>query len=91
MAGEATVDGEFWGAAGTRLLTGEARVRIVSTGGETIYGEIVRSAREGQHERTPLQGAIKALVAVLVVVALRCLRGARRGAILPGIWWSTPS
>lgn len=70
MAGEVTVDGEFWGAAGTRLLTGEARVRIVSTGGETIYGEIVRSAREGQHEQTPLQGAIKALVAVLVVVAL---------------------
>jgi Ca2+-transporting ATPase len=70
MAGEVTVDGEFWGAAGTRLLTGEARVRIVSTGGETIYGEIVRSAREGQHEQTPLQGAIKALVTVLVVVAL---------------------
>lgn len=70
MAGEATVDGEFWGAAGTRLLTGEARVRIVSTGGETIYGEIVRSAREGQHEQTPLQGAIKALVSVLIIVAL---------------------
>ena len=70
VEGDATVDGEYWGAAGTRLLTGEASVRIVSTGGETIYGEIVRSAREGQHEQTPLQGAIKALVAVLVVVAL---------------------
>jgi Ca2+-transporting ATPase len=68
--GEATVDGEFWGAAGTRLLTGEARLRIVFTGGETLYGEIVRSAREGQHEKTPLQGAIGALVTVLIVVAI---------------------
>jgi P-type Ca2+ transporter type 2C len=68
--GEAAVDGEFWGAAGTRLLTGEARLRIVFTGGETLYGEIVRSAREGQHERTPLQGAIGALVTVLIVVAV---------------------
>ncbi len=65
----ATVDGEFWGAAGTRLLTGEARLRIVLTGGETLYGEIVRSAREGQHERTPLQSGISALVTVLIVVA----------------------
>jgi Ca2+-transporting ATPase len=70
VEGEATADGEFWGAAGTRLLTGEARLRIVFTGGETLYGEIVRSAREGQHERTPLQGAIGALVTVLIVVAV---------------------
>jgi Ca2+-transporting ATPase len=69
VEGEATVDGEFWGAAGTRLLTGEARLRIVSTGGETLYGEIVRSAYEGQHEQTPLQGAIRGLVTILVVVA----------------------
>lgn len=70
MARETSVDGEYWGTAGTRLLTGEARIRIVATGSETIYGEIVRSAREGHHEQTPLQGAIKALVTVLVVVAL---------------------
>ncbi|MGE0579096.1 MAG: cation-translocating P-type ATPase [Reyranella sp.] len=68
--GEVTVDGEFCGAAGTRLLTGEARLRIISTGSETLYGEIVRSAREGQHEKTPLQDAIKNLVTVLVVAAL---------------------
>jgi P-type Ca2+ transporter type 2C len=30
----------------------------------------VRSAREGQHERTPLQHAIGALVAVLVAIAV---------------------
>lgn len=69
-AREATVDGEFWGAAGTRLLTGEARLRIVATGGETLYGEIVRSAREGRHEQTPLQRAIGGLVTALIVVAL---------------------
>ncbi|HEU0203321.1 MAG TPA: cation-transporting P-type ATPase, partial [Burkholderiaceae bacterium] len=60
---------EFWGAAGTRLLTGEARLRIVFTGGETLYGQIVRSARAGQQERTPLQRALASLVTVLVVAA----------------------
>lgn len=67
---EMSVAGEFWGAAGTRILTGEARLRVIFTGGETLYGEIVRSARPGQLERTPLQSAIGALVAALVVVAL---------------------
>lgn len=70
MGREATVDGEFWGAAGTRLLTGEARIRTIFTGSETLYGQIVSSAREGQHERTPLQGAIGALVTVLIVIAV---------------------
>ena len=68
--GEANVDGAFWGFAGTRLLTGEARVRIVYTGGETLYGEIVRSATQGAHARTPLQSAVADLVKVLVVVAV---------------------
>jgi P-type Ca2+ transporter type 2C len=68
--GETSLDNEHWGAAGTRLLTGEARLRVVFTGGKTLYGEIVRFAREGQHERTPLQSAISTLVAWLVVIAL---------------------
>jgi len=68
--GETSLDNEYWGAAGTRLLTGEARLRVVFTGGETLYGEIVRFAREGQHERTPLQSAISALVAGLVAIAV---------------------
>ena len=67
---ETSVDNEYWGAAGTRLLTGEARLRVVFTGADTLYGEIVRSAREGQHERTPLQTAIGALVSGLIVIAL---------------------
>jgi Ca2+-transporting ATPase len=66
---EPLVAGEHWGLAGTRLLTGHARVRVVYTGRETLYGEIVRSAAAGAHGRTPLQGAIDGLVSVLLVVA----------------------
>ncbi len=64
------VEEDHWAFAGTRLLTGEARVRIASTGGETVYGEIVRSAIQGTHEVTPLQAAIGRLVKVLIVAAL---------------------
>ncbi|HYW91544.1 MAG TPA: cation-transporting P-type ATPase [Gammaproteobacteria bacterium] len=63
------VDEAHWGLAGTRLLTGHARLRIVYTGRETLYGEIVRSARAGEQSRTPLQRAIAHLVAGLVVAA----------------------
>lgn len=63
------VDSEHWGFAGTRLLTGRASLRVAFTGGETIYGEIVRSAISGARARTPLQGAIQNLVAVLVAAA----------------------
>ena len=68
-SGEPAVDACHWGFAGTRLLTGEARLRIAYTGAETIYGEIVQSALSGRHARTPLQRAIARLVTVLVVVA----------------------
>ncbi len=67
--GDLAVDAEHWGLAGTRVLTGDATVRVVFTGGETLYGEIVRSARGDEHERTPLQRAIADLVRVLVVAA----------------------
>ncbi|HYQ38914.1 MAG TPA: HAD-IC family P-type ATPase, partial [Pseudomonas sp.] len=66
----AQADDVHWACAGTRLLGGEARLRVLFTGGETRYGEIVRSAREGSHARTPLQRAIAALVAVLLWAAL---------------------
>jgi Ca2+-transporting ATPase len=58
------------GYAGTRLLTGDARLRILGIGGNTRYGEIVRSATAGGHAATPLQQAIGELVVVLLVVAL---------------------
>lgn len=66
----ASASEEFWGTAGTRLLTGTARVRVLYIGGETRYGEIVRSATEGSHAATPLQRAIGELVAVLLGVAV---------------------
>jgi len=59
-----------WAAAGTRLLTGEASLRVVYTGAETQYGEIVHAASAGSHARTPMQLAIGQLVSVLLTVAL---------------------
>lgn len=66
----ASASDEHWGTAGTRLLTGTAGLRVVYTGPDTRYGEIVRSATEGSHAATPLQRAIGQLVAVLLGVAL---------------------
>jgi Ca2+-transporting ATPase len=66
----ASASDEHWGTAGTRLLTGTARLRIVFIGGETRYGEIVRLATEGSHAATPLQQAIGELVAVLIGLAV---------------------
>jgi Ca2+-transporting ATPase len=71
-AGEAapgSIDARHWGFAGTRLLTGRAELRVATTGSETLYGEIVRSAIRGSHARTPLQLAVSHLVAVLLVAA----------------------
>lgn len=71
---EPFVASEHWGFAGTRLLTGRAALRVVFTGGETLYGEIVRSAISGSHARTPLQRAIRSLVSVLIAAAsVMCL------------------
>lgn len=58
-----------WGFAGTRVLTGQARLRVVYTGAETLYGEIVRAASAESRARTPLQSAVASLVTVLVVAA----------------------
>jgi len=71
---EAKVDGASWGFAGTRLLTGEAQMRVVYVGSETLYGEIASSATRGAQTRTPLQTAVGQLVVVLIVGAvLLCL------------------
>lgn len=59
-----------WGFAGTRVLAGNAWLRVVFTGRETLYGEIVRTALVGRHERTPLQRAVARLVGTLLMVAL---------------------
>lgn len=72
--GEPAVAHEHWGFAGTRLLTGRASLRVVFTGGETLYGEIVHSVAAGIHAKTPLQTAIAGLVTVLIsAAAVVCL------------------
>ena len=63
------VDAEHLGFAGTRLLTGRARLRITAVGPETVYGQIVRAAVQTGRVRTPLQAAITSLVAGLSVAA----------------------
>lgn len=69
LNGMAQVEDAHWGFAGTRVLTGQASLRVVYTGGETLYGEIVRSAIHGSHELTPMQRAVANLVKVLVLAA----------------------
>ena len=66
---DAHIASESWLFAGTRLLKGNARLRIVFTGTETLYGDIVHSAMLGTHARTPLQNAVGNLVAVLLGAA----------------------
>lgn len=81
------IDETHWGSAGTRLLTGTARLRVVYTGARTRYGEIARAASDGRRANTPLQRAIARLVATLLVVALGLclvLAGAR---VLQGHGW----
>ena len=66
---DAAIDSLHWGFAGTRLLTGDALLCVVATGADTLYGDIVRSARAGERGRTPLQQAISRLVLILVTAA----------------------
>jgi Ca2+-transporting ATPase len=68
--GEPRVGHEQWVFAGTRLLTGRASLLIAYTGGESIYGQIVRSAKGSEQTRTPLQQAIQGLVVALTAAAL---------------------
>lgn len=64
------VDAQNWAFAGTRLLTGTAKVLVAYTGESTQYGEIVRLAQSSSHERTPLQRAMMSLTKKLLIVAL---------------------
>lgn len=66
---EPSVDTKHWGFAGTRLLTGSALLRIVYTGKETLYGEIILSTLQTMQHRTPLQKAIAHLVFSLIIIA----------------------
>ncbi|MDG2518372.1 cation-translocating P-type ATPase [Lysobacter soli] len=63
------VDHEHWIAAGTRMLVGTARVRVLLTGKDTLYGEIARLSKAGNAERTPLQRSLDRLVGRLLIGA----------------------
>lgn len=64
------VPSETLGYAGTRILTGYGRLRVLFTGSQTAYGEIVQSVARMPHERTPLQKSIGRLVQFLVFAAI---------------------
>lgn len=68
-AGETAIPAHCLGYAGTRVLTGRGRMRVLFTGQRTSYGEIVRSAASVGHERTPLQNSIAKLVQALTIAA----------------------
>jgi Ca2+-transporting ATPase len=72
---EVHVDAIHWGFAGTRLLTGRAKVRILLTGRETLYGEIARAGATSRQARTPLQRSIARLVGFLVLGAFAACVG----------------
>ena len=69
-----TFEKVHWGFAGTRVLAGSGALRVLNTGADTLYGQIVRTATETKRVRTPLQTAIGQLVVVLsVAAALLCI------------------
>lgn len=71
---DAYIASEFWLFAGTRLLKGNARLRVVFTGAETLYGKITHLAMLGTHAHTPLQNAVGNLVTILLgAAAIICL------------------
>lgn len=67
--GETFINSDNFGFAGTRLLTGQGRLRVLYTGRNTAYGEIVQSVSSVTHGRTPLQIAISKLERVLIYTA----------------------
>lgn len=73
--GAPLVEDVHWAFAGTRVLAGSGALRVVNTGRDTLYGQIVRAAALSDHVRTPLQAAVGQLVVVLsaAAVALCCL------------------
>lgn len=67
---EPLIDYQHWGFVGTRILTGNAYLRVVYTGKETFYGEIISSVLRTHQDKTPLQAAIMNLVMTLLFVSL---------------------
>jgi P-type Ca2+ transporter type 2C len=68
--GAPLVEDVHWAFAGTRVLAGSGALRVVNTGADTLYGQIVRAATLSNRVRTPLQAAIGQLVVVLSAAAV---------------------
>lgn len=67
---ELFIDSGLLGFAGTRVIRGTGYLRVLFTGKDTSYGEIVQSVAKIQHERTPLQSEILELTRLLIYIAL---------------------
>jgi P-type Ca2+ transporter type 2C len=81
------IEEQYWGSAGTRLLTGSGRLRVIFTGSETQYGEIIQSAIKATHENTPLQLAIRNLVKILLIAATLLCLALAAARVLQGYGW----
>jgi Ca2+-transporting ATPase len=81
------VEEQYWGFAGTRLLTGSGRLRIVFTGPETHYGAIIQTTITSTHEVTPLQKAIGSLVKILLVAAVLLCIALAATRLFQGYGW----
>ncbi len=77
-----------WLSAGTRLLTGEASLHLVRTGAGTLYGEIARSAQSSLQQSTPLQQAIRRLVAMLLLAAVILCLVLAAARLVQGFGWT---
>lgn len=67
---ELSIESNCLGYAGTRVLSGNGLLRILSTGKNTSYGEIIQSVVTINHEQTPLQRAIFELTRYLIMAAI---------------------
>jgi len=56
--------------AGTTVLAGEGKARVLATGRNARIGKIAETLKTVKHPRTPLQIAMKSLVGRLVFIAL---------------------
>ncbi len=81
------IEEQHWGFAGTRALTGSGRLRVIFTGAETQYGEIVQSATGATHETTPMQLAIRKLVKILLLAATLLCLGLAATRLAQGYGW----
>ena len=68
--GELSIATDSFLLAGTRVLGGEAQMRVLLTGAQTSYGNVIRAVQGLGHEKTPLQREIAKLVRKLLFGAL---------------------